>query len=82
MIDNFSNCYKTFYLTATFVRSDPTDVNLYKKAFSSLTRFGEETTNYKDKRKHTHFVVCYFKSQPEYGILPNIKTNYGFSIFI
>ena len=79
MIDNFSNCYKTFYLTATFGRSDPTEVNLYKKAFSSLTRFGEETTNYKDKRKHTHFVVCYFKSQPEYGIIPNIKTNYGFS---
>ena len=81
MIDNFSNCYKSFYLTATFGRSDPGEVAIYKKAFASLTRFGEETLNYEEKRKHIHFVVVYFKSQPEYGILPNIKTNYGFSSY-
>lgn len=79
MLDNFSNCYKTFYLTATFGRSDPAEVSLYKKAFSSLARFGEETINYKEKRKHTNFIVCYFKSKPEYGILPDVKSRYGFS---
>lgn len=81
MIDNFSNCYKSFYLTATFGRTDPSEVSIYKRAFASLTRFGEETLNYDEKRKHIIFVVVYFKSTPEYGILPNIRTNYGFSSY-
>ena len=81
MIDNFSNCFKSFYLTATFGRSDPMEIQIYKKAFASLTRFGEETLNYEEKRKHIHFVVVYFQSKPDYGILPNIRTNYGFSSY-
>lgn len=79
MIDNFSNCFKTFYLTATFGRSDQQEVRIYKKAFQSLTRFGEETYDYEEKRKHTHFIVCYFHSRPPYGYAPSVKTNFGFS---
>lgn len=81
MIDNFSNCFKSFYLTATFGRTDPGEISIYKKAFASLTRYGEETLNYEEKRKHIIFVVVYFKSQPEYGVLPDLKTNYGFSSY-
>lgn len=81
MVDNFSNCFKTFYLTATFGRSDPSEVRIYNRAFSSLVRFGEETINYEEKRKHINFIVVYFNSRPEYGMLPNIKTNYGFSSY-
>ena len=78
MIDCFSNCQKSFYLTATFGRSDKNEVALYKKAFSSLIRFGEETIDSDEKRRHTQFIVCYFNSKPTYGILPNLKTKYGF----
>ena len=81
MIDNFSNCYKTFYLTATFGRSDPGELSIYKKAFSSLVRFGEETLMYTEKRRHIHFIVTYFQSKPEYGNIPNVKNNYGFSSY-
>ena len=80
LIDCFSNCYKTFYLTATFSRSDPTEVNVYKRSFSSLTRFGEETINYKEKRKHINFIVMHFHTHPIYGI-PNVRTRYGFSSY-
>lgn len=79
MIDNFSNCYKTFYLTATFGRSDPREVRLYKQAFSSLVRFGEETINSEIKRRHTKFIICYFKSKPKNGIMPKVDNAYGFS---
>lgn len=82
MVDCFSNCYKTFYLTATFGRSDQSEIGVYKKAFASLARFGEETINYEEKRKHTNFIVCYFKSKPEFGMLPNVRTNYGFSDYM
>lgn len=78
MIDNFSNCYKSFYLTATYGRSD-TSNTVYKRAFSSLARFGEETLNYEEKRKHTNFVVTYFRSNPPYGVMPDLSTYYGFS---
>lgn len=80
MLDFFSNCYKTFYLTATYGRSDSSNV-VYKRAFASLTRFGEETLNYKDKRKHTNFVITYFKSRPKYGVTPDFNTYYGFSAY-
>lgn len=81
LIDCFSDCYKTYYLTATFSRSDQWEIPVYKRAFSSLTRFGEETIDYEEKRKHIKFVVMYFSSKPSYGLLPNIRTNYGFSAY-
>ena len=82
MIDSFSNCYKSFYLTATFGRSDQQEAAIYKKAFSSLLRFGEaEASILEEKRRHVQFVVCYFRSVPEYGFIPNINTNYGMSSY-
>ena len=81
MIDNFSNCFKTFYLTATFGRSDQTEVRIYNRAFSSLVRYGEETFNSEEKRKHINFITVNFCSQPTYNILPNIRSNYGFSAY-
>lgn len=81
MIDFFSNVYKSFYLTATFGRSDQTEVSIYKRSFSSIVRYGEETINYEEKRKHIVFVVVYFNSHPPYNVLPNLQTNYGFSSY-
>jgi hypothetical protein len=48
MIDFFSNVYRSYYLTATFNRSDPKEIKIYKLAYSSLYRFGEETFNYEE----------------------------------
>ena len=75
MIDNFSNCYKTFYLTATFGRSDYKEEKLYHKAFSNLIRFDDSKI---EKRKHTRFIVCYFRSIPQ-GKQPSVRTIHGFS---
>ena len=80
MIDNFSNCYKSFYLTATFGRGGVSN-NLYRRCFSSLTRFGEETINYDEKRKHTNFVIVYYTSRPQNGFIPDLRTYYGFSSY-
>lgn len=81
MIDYFSNVYKSFYLTATFTRSDEKEIRLFNMAYSSAIRFGEETFNYEEKRKHIVFVVVYFKSEPMYGSIPKIETKYGFSSY-
>ena len=81
MIDNFSNCFKTFYLTATFGRGDESEIRIYNRAFSSLVRYGEETYEAEEKRKHIKLIVVYFASRPNYNILPNVKSNYGFSAY-
>ena len=46
MIDFFSDVKMSYYLTATFTRSDPKEIRIFQKAYSSLYRFGEETLNY------------------------------------
>lgn len=81
MIDFFTNTYKSFYLTATFTRSDPKEVKIFKTAFSSLYRFGEETFDYEEKRKHIVFIVVYFRSHPVNEENLRLNTGYGFSSY-
>lgn len=81
MIDCFSNCLKTYYLTATFGRSDPDEIRVYKRTFASLLRFGEETIDYVEKRRHTKFIVCFFKSTPTEDNLPTVQNTYGFNSY-
>ena len=50
-LDMFSNTMKTFYLTANFGRSDSREASLFRRCFSSVYKFGEETKNYEEKRK-------------------------------
>lgn len=80
MIDFFSNTYKTFYLTATFGRSDNKELEIYKSAYSSMVRFGEEVNNYKEKRHHTNVMIVFFHSHPDTGYA-NVRTAYGFSSY-
>lgn len=83
MTDYFSNCYKTFYLTATFGRAITSGEKvIYERAFASLVRFGEQTLNYEEKRKHIIFVPVYFKSTPIDGYIPKIETTKGFSNYL
>lgn len=77
MIDFFSNTPKTYYLTATFGRADVKEYGIYKRAFTNVVRFGEETYNYEEKRKHINMVVIYFNSHPD--SLVSVSTGYGFS---
>jgi superfamily II DNA or RNA helicase len=41
LMDNFSNTNRTWYLTATFDRSDRSESVCFKRAFNSVTSFGE-----------------------------------------
>lgn len=81
MIDFFSNCYKNIYLTATYGRAANNEKIVYKRAFQSLARFGEETINYEEKRKHINFIGVYFNSKPPYGTYADVKTGFGFSSY-
>lgn len=79
-IDFFSNTFKTFYLTANFGRSDTKEEILFKRCFSSVCKFGEETKTYEEKRKHIIYVPVLYKSHPNYNHLRMAKSSYGFNV--
>lgn len=79
LIDFFSNCRFTIYLTATFGRSDKRESYLFNEAFSSVYRFGEETADYVDKVKHIIYNAVFFSSNIEIAELYRLSNKYGFS---
>lgn len=79
-IDFFSNVYKTFYLTANFGRTDTKEEYLYRRAFASVIKFGEQTRNSTEKRKHIIYVPVLYHSNPTTAQLISVMNAYGFSV--
>ena len=79
MIDMFSDTYKTIYLTANFDRSQPDESRIFQRAFSSVMKFGSQTIEYAEKRRHiVYFPIFYSSNCPEFQAMA-LKSNYGFS---
>ena len=74
-IDMCTDVKYNYYLTATFGRGDIKEATIYKRAFASLVRYGENI----EKRKHTVFNIMYFTSNASYGNNIAVQTNYGFN---
>ena len=81
MIDFFSNTKKTFYLTATFTRTQIKEKMIFKRAFANCYRFGEETMNYEEKRKHVIYYYVTYNSRPDPIIIPGMYNKYNISPF-
>lgn len=82
MIDCFSNTSRSYYLTATFLRGDPKEEELFSMAFSNMYRFGEETLDYEEKRKHIVLIVIYYDSKPPLGTSVNNICGFSDYLFI
>ena len=63
LIDNFSNTNRTWYLTATFDRSDKTQSVCFKRAFSTVITFGE-SESMQVMEKHVIYHVVNINSRP------------------
>lgn len=61
-VDFFTNVKKTFYLTATFNRSEREENKLFNFCFSDIPKYGVEVK--KSKRKHVVYVSVLFDSKP------------------
>jgi hypothetical protein len=82
MIDFFSDVKLSYYLTATFTRSDPKEIRIFQKAYSSLYRFGEETLDYEEVRKHIILCVVLYRSSPDFDVVRKIVNGaYGFNSY-
>ena len=65
LIDFFTNTKFTFYLTATFDRSDKSESNVFQKAFKSVITFGESEST-KAVPKHVIYHVVNINSRATY----------------
>jgi len=81
--DMFTNTKKTFYLTATFERSDHEENALFNKCFKNVVRFTLQDTS-ETKRKHTVYLSVLYNSRPSiadqakmYGIKGFNKIEYS-----
>jgi superfamily II DNA or RNA helicase len=82
MLDFFSDVKLSYYLTATFSRSDPKEIRIFQKAYASLYRFGEETSNYDEVRKHIVLCVILYRSNPDFSVVNKIVNGaYGFNSY-
>lgn len=61
-VDLNTNVYKTFYITATFERTDQAENRLFKLCFKNISKYGYETRG--EKRKHIKYLAVLFDSKP------------------
>ena len=74
-IDFYSNVYKTFYLTANFERSDPNENRIFKLAFSTIIKYGDESIDV--MTKNIIYMPVFFNSYPTYQQRASMKTIRG-----
>lgn len=78
-IDFFSNVWKTYYLTATPLKSDFYENIIYQKCFATVPKISlfDEVND-----PHTSYLAVFFNSHPSAFALDkcNNSTQYGFSI--
>lgn len=76
-IDLNTNTKKTFYLTATFERSDYKENYLFSTCFKSAVKYGYETRD--EIRKHIMYLSIMYNSKPDLGVQGYMTTRMGFN---
>lgn len=74
-IDFCSNVAKNIYLTATFTRSNRTEVKLFNLFFANTIRYGEEF----GITKNVVYSFVYYNSRPNEKEIARVHTKYGTS---
>ncbi len=78
-IDCYTNTKFTYYLTATFGRSDFSENFVYQNCFKAIPKYEQrERTEYEGK-KYINYLVYFYKSNPTIIQLSSIKNKYGFN---
>ena len=74
MIDYFTNTWKTYYVTATPLRSNKDENKIYQLYMKNVP--GIDLFN-QNEDPHTHYIAIRYNSQPPLDILQKCKNQYG-----
>ena len=77
MIDFFTDVWKTYYVTATPMLSDPIRNKVYQRVYKTIPKI---TLFDKEADTHTDYLAILYNSHPSPVDLQNCRTNYGFNI--
>lgn len=75
-VDCNTNTKRTFYLTATFKRTDRNEQRLFSTCFNGIAKF---TTDNEANRKHVIYLGVTYNSNPPYDMQSHMQTYKGFS---
>lgn len=76
-IDFFTNVMETYYLTATFSRSNPREARMFQEAFSFAQKW--KIASGDERRKHVIYCPIVFNTHPYLEDINRVLTRYGFS---
>ena len=74
MIDFFSDVYKTYYITATPMRSNQDENRIYQTAFKNVPAID---LFHGDTDPHTAYIAIRYNSRPEPYVISDCKNKYG-----
>lgn len=78
-VDRNTNTKTSIYLTATFERGKYDEKKVFELAFANVYRFGEETYNYEEKKRHITYIALLYDSHATSEDVFNMKTKLGLS---
>ena len=77
--DCYTNTKFTYYLTATFGRSDDAERKIYYKCFANIPKFEEKKREGYEGKPHITYLCFFYKTNPTISQLAMMKTKRGFS---
>ena len=75
MIDNFTDVWKTYYLTATPMKSNINEDKIYKRCYEKVPKISMFD---EDNDPHTEYLAIFFNSRPNPMQISDCQNAYGF----
>lgn len=75
MIDNFTDVWKTYYLTATPMKSNINEDKIYKRCYEKVPKISMFD---EDNDPHTEYLAIFFNSRPNAMQISDCQNAYGF----
>lgn len=78
-IDCYTDTKYTYYLTATFGRSNINENFVYNMCFKSIPKYEQRTKDEYDGKRYINYMAVFYKSNPTLLNINNLKNKYGFN---
>ena len=77
--DCYTNTKYTYYLTATFGRSNTDEMKIYKRCFNNVPKFEQKKLPNYGGKPHISYICVFYGTNPTMLQIANLKNSYGFN---